>query len=187
MPARDARPPERSTRHRSQGASRRFYLLFAIAVVALIGFEAFLTSVPFADAVPDAETVRELRKQQLDAYFEMIKLLITLATLAMGGITGYVVHRSRAIGLAAGHLRRIVAAWTLCAASLYFGYLAYQQVGWMLNVGFFNPYNPRVWLPTRGQFWSFLASVVVFADFIYASLHSAETTATGPRHEDAHV
>ena len=67
-------------------------------------------------------------------------------------------------------------AITLCAASLYFGYLAYQQVVWMLNQGFFNPYNPRVWIPTRGQFWSFLACVVVFADFVYVGLTQPEAT-----------
>jgi len=66
----------------------------------------------------------------------------------------------------------------MCAASLYFGYLAYQQAVWMLNNGFFNPANPRIWIPTRAQFWSFLASVVVFADFVYASLQANDKRAT---------
>ena len=60
---------------------------------------------------------------------------------------------------------------------LYFGYLAYQQAVWMLNNGFFNPANPRIWIPTRAQFWSFLASVVVFADFVYASLQVTDARA----------
>lgn len=150
----------------------RFYVLFSITVFLLVVFEAFLTSLPFADAIPDY--AQELQQRQLDSYFEMIRLLITLATFAMGGITGYVLNRERAAGLTRRQLRRVIASWTLCAASLYFGYLAYQQVVWMLNNGFFNPSNPRVWVPTRAQFWSFLACVVVFVDFVYSSLQSAE-------------
>jgi hypothetical protein len=168
---------EVSNSRRRVGASPRFYLLFSLTILLLLGFEAFLASVPFAEAIPDYS--QELQKRQLDAYFEMIKLLITLATLALGGITGYVINRDRAIGLAGGQLRRVIASWTLCAASLYFGYLAYQQVVWMLNNGFFNPFNPRVWIPTRAQFWSFLACIVVFADFVYGSLHSCEPGKTG--------
>jgi hypothetical protein len=138
-----------------------------MVVLMLVAFEAFLTSLPFADAIPDF--AEELQQRQLDSYFQMIELLITLATLAMGGITGYVINRNNTIGLSSALLRRVVASWALCAASLYFGYLAYQQAVWMLNNGFFNPANPRIWIPTRAQFWSFLACVVVFGDFVYAS------------------
>jgi glycerol uptake facilitator-like aquaporin len=164
-------PPRRS-------ASTRFYWFFSLTVAILIAFEAFLTSLPFADAIPDY--AEALQQRQLDSYFQMIQLLITLATLVMGGITGFVINKGREIGLSGPQLRRVVASWVLCAASLYFGYLAYQQVVWMLNHGFFNPYNPRVWIPTRGQFWSFLACVVVFADFVYAGLSRAEPASAEP-------
>ncbi len=146
----------------------RFYVAFSAIVVILVAFEAFLTSLPFADAIPDY--AEQLQQRQLDSYFEMIQLLITLATVTIGGITGYVINRDNTKGLSRLLLRRVVASWALCAASLYFGYLAYQQAVWMLNNGFFNPANPRIWVPTRAQFWSFLASVVVFADFVYMSL-----------------
>jgi hypothetical protein len=166
----------RSRRARARlPGSVRFYLAFSAIVIVLVAFEAFLTSLPFADAIPDF--AQELQQRQLDSYFQMIELLITLATLAMGGITGYVINRDNRVGLSPLHLRRVVASWALCAASLYFGYLAYQQAVWMLNNGFFNPANPRIWIPTRAQFWSFLASVVVFADFVYASLQVTDARA----------
>ena len=41
----------------------------------LVAFEAFLTSLPFADAIPDY--AEELQQRQLDSYFQMIQLLIT--------------------------------------------------------------------------------------------------------------
>lgn len=146
----------------------RFYVLFSLTALVLVAFEALLDRIPFADAIPDFAAA--LQQRQIDSYFEMIKLLITLATLAMGGITGYVLNRKETTTLSRPQLRRVLASWTLCAVSLYFGYLANQQVTWMLNNGFFNPSNPRVWIPTRAQFWSFLACVVVFADFVYAGL-----------------
>jgi hypothetical protein len=164
----------RRARSRLPGAVR-FYLAFAVVVLLLVGFEAFLTRLPFADAIPDY--AEQLQQRQLDSYFEMIQLLITLATLAIGGITGYVINRDNTMGLSARQVRRVVASWAMCAASLYFGYLAYQQAVWMLNNGFFNPGNPRIWIPTRAQFWSFLASVVVFADFVYTSLQVSDTRA----------
>ena len=153
----------------------RFYLACATIVIVLVAFEAFLTRLPFADAIPDFAD--QLRQRQLDSYFQMIELLITLATLAMGGITGYVINRDNTMGLSRVMRRRVVASWALGAASLYFGYLAYQQAVWMLDNGFFNPANPRIWIPTRAQFWSFLASVVVFADFVYASLQATDKRA----------
>ena len=66
---------------------------------------------------------------------EMNKLLITLATLSIGGITAFVVQRDKALKHSPPQLRRVIASWTLCAASLYFGYLAYQQVTWELYWG----------------------------------------------------
>src|SRR5262245_13773767 len=103
----------------------RFYLAFSAMVLMLVAFEAFLTSLPFADAIPDF--AEELQQRQLDSYFEMIQLLITLATLTIGGITGYVINRDNTKGLSTPQVRRVVASWGLCAVSLYFGYLAYQQ------------------------------------------------------------
>jgi hypothetical protein len=159
----------------------RFYVVFTVTALVLVAFEALLDRLPFADALPDYAAA--LQQRQIDSYFQMIQLLITLATLAMGGITGYVLNRKETITLSRAQLRRVLASWTLCAISLYFGYLAYQQVVWMLNNGFFNPSNPRVWVPTRAQFWSFLACVVVFADFVYAGLPDAggRATSQGPR------
>jgi hypothetical protein len=69
------------------------------------------------------------------------------------------------------------ASWLWSAASLYFGYLSYQQVTWMLGAGFFDSHNSRLWWPSRAQFWSFLISVVIFADFVYGSVRDKEKPA----------
>src|SRR5215217_1709798 len=86
-----------------RSASTRFYWFFSVTVAFLIAFEAFLTSLPFADAIPDY--AEALQQRQLDSYFQMIQLLITLATLVMGGITGFVINKGREIGLNGRQLR----------------------------------------------------------------------------------
>ena len=112
MPQGDAVRPRRA-RARLVPGSVRFYLAFSTIVIVLVAFEYFLTSLPFADAIPDFAD--ELRQRQLDSYFQMIELLITLATLAMGGITGYVINRDNTMGLSPLMLRRVVASWALGA------------------------------------------------------------------------
>ena len=140
-PVRDRRVPLRepvrvysSTGARPECLARlRLDLAFSAIVLILVAFEAFLTSLPFADAIPDY--AEQLQQRQLDSYFEMIQPLITLATVTIGGITGYVINRDNTKGLSNPQLRRVVASWALCAASLHFGYLAYQQSARMLNTG----------------------------------------------------
>lgn len=151
----------------------RFYFVLPFLIVLLISLEALLSSFKFAAAITDNSA--EFQKKQVDSFMEMNKLLITLATLSIGGITAFVVQRDKALKLSPPQLRRVIASWTLCAASLYFGYLSYQQVTWELYWGFFDPYNSHLWWPARAQFWTFLSSVVVFADFIYGSLQVRQT------------
>src|SRR6187401_2345320 len=83
--------PSAAPRASRRSASSRFYWFFSLTVAILIAFEAFLTSLPFADAIPDY--AEALQQRQLDSYFQMIQLLITLATVTIGGITGYVINR----------------------------------------------------------------------------------------------
>ena len=127
-----------------------------------------LSSLHFASSI--SEKAADYQQKQVDSFMEMNKLLIALATVSIGGITGFVLHRDKSLKFSRTQLRRVIASWTLCAASLYFGYLSYQQVTWELYWGFFDPYNSHLWWPSRAQFWTFLCSVVVFADFIYGSL-----------------
>jgi hypothetical protein len=150
----------------------RFYFVLPFLVVSLIALEALLSSFKFAEALTDNSA--EYQKKQVDSFMEVNKLLITLATVSIGGITGFVLQRDKALKLSQPQLRRVIASWTLCAASLYFGYLSYQQVVWELYWGFFDPYNSHLWWPARAQFWTFLSSVVVFADFVYGSLQARQ-------------
>jgi hypothetical protein len=125
--------------------------------------------IPFSEPV-DKDLALEFQKRQLDIWEETNKLLITLATLTAGAIGGFVLSRDKAFPRSISHRRRAAASWIFCALSLYFGYLSYNEATWMLSLGVFNSYNPRLWWPTQAQFWSFLISVIIFADFIYGSV-----------------
>jgi len=149
---------------------RSFYLIFFGLIVVLLAFEVVVSRQPFA--VKRAENLNNRQTKQLETYVEMNKLLTTLATFTIGATIGFVVNRDKRIKLRPSQLRRAIASWTLGGISLYFGYLSYRQVVWILDKELFGLYSPLVWWLTRAQFWTFLLSVAVLADFIYRTVGS---------------
>jgi hypothetical protein len=150
--------------------SLRFYVVLAIVVLALHFFDSIILYMPVALPVPEHELALEFKKKQLDMWAEMNKLLIAFATVTIGAVGGMLLNRDKSIPVSTSQRRRAAASWLFCALSLYFGYLSYQQASWMLNSGVFDPLTPRLWWPARAQFWSFLISVILFADFAYGSV-----------------
>jgi hypothetical protein len=168
----------RRARPRLRSTSARLYVALACVTALLLLLEWILASTPFVEAMPAQEISNEFQKKQIETWAEMNKLLIELATLVVGAISGFVVQRDKDTSLPPAQRRKVTLSWILCGASLYFGYLSYQQATWMLSIGFFNAHNPRLWLPMQAQFWTFLFSVIVFADFIYGGLrHKNQTPA----------
>ena len=157
--------------------SFRFYLIFGIVTAVLLAVDSLLGSMPFTAAMPGPQEMIEFQKKQIETWAEMNKLLIAMATATIGAVGAFLVNRDKAATLTALQRRRAAASWLWSAASLYFGYLSYQQVTWMLGVGFFDSHNSRLWWPSRAQFWSFLISVVIFADFVYGSVRDKEKAA----------
>ncbi len=157
--------------------SARLYLALGAVVLLLLFFEARVSSLPFAEAV--LPKLSDFQLKELETYIETNKLLTSLATLTIGATTGFLVSLSRSTGLAARQAGKAVASWILAGISLYCGHLAYGQVMWMLDNKFFNLFYPRIWWPTHAQFWTFLFSVIVLADFVYGSIGRSERAAAG--------
>lgn len=155
---------------RSRFGALRFYVALAIAILVLHTIDSVIVNMPVVLPEPDRELSLALRQKQLDLWSEMNKLLIAVATLTIGAIGGMMVNRDKARPLSPPQLRRAVASWLFCALSLYFGYLSYQQGTRMLSHGVFDPFTPRLWWPARGQFWTFLISIIIFGDFVYSSI-----------------
>ena len=155
--------------------SFRFYLVLAAVIIGLHLLDSVLLQIPVVEAQPDKQIVLEFKTKQLDMWAEMNKLLIAFATVTIGAVGGFMLNRDKTAPLSPQGMRRAAASWLFCALSLYFGYLSYQQATWMLSYGIFDPLGARLWWPARAQFWSYLVSVILFADFIYGSLRDKAT------------
>lgn len=147
----------------------RLYVSVGCAVAVLLSMEAWIQSQPVLEEM--RTDLSSLESRQLDTYLENTKLLTTLATALIGAASGLLLNRDARVALGRTDRRRIVFSWTLAALSIYAGHLAHQNVVWMLHSHFFNLFYPGIAWPTRAQFWLFLMSVVVLADFLYRSLH----------------
>lgn len=161
---------EASTSKGTRFGALRFYAALAIVIFVLHTIDAVIVSMPVVLPEPDHDLSLALRQKQLDLWSEMNKLLIAVATLTIGAIGGMMVNRDKARPLDPPQLRRAAASWLFCALSLYFGYLSYQQATRMLNHGVFDPFTARLWWPARGQFWTFLISIIILGDFVYSSI-----------------
>ena len=152
----------------------RLYVQFIIVAVLLLALEVLLAHLSLVQ--PMVKELSETEKKRLDIFLDLVKLLMTGSGLALGAVTGFVLNRDKSLGqFTPGQLRRIVASWGLAGVSLYCGYLTIQQVLWMLASRFFDLYDPHIWLPSRIQLLTLLASIAVFADFIHGSLGRQES------------
>ena len=153
--------------------SFRFYIVLTLVVIVLHEVDSVLYHMQLVEP-QDPQLVAEFQKKQLDIWAEMNKLLIALATVTIGALGGFMLNREGHKRLQPRSLHRAAASWLFCALSLYLGYLSYQQATLMLSQGVFNPISPRVYWPARAQFWTYLISIVLFADFIYGSIRDQE-------------
>jgi hypothetical protein len=152
--------------------SFRFYVALILVAVALHFIGTIVSYIPIIEADPPQELATEYRKKQIDIWAEMNKLLIALATVSIGAIGGFLLKGDAAAPLPPRQARRAAAGWIFCALSLYFGYLSYHEATLMLSLGTFNSNSPRLWWPTRAQFWTFILSVILFADLVYGATHT---------------
>ena len=150
--------------------SLRFYLVLTIVILGLHTVDAVLVNLPLVISEPETQVAAAFKLKQLDVWSEMNKLLIAFATVTIGAIGGFMLNRDKAHPLTLPQLRRAATSWFFCALSLYFGYLSYQQATQMLKHGVFDPLTARLWWPSRGQFWAFLISIILFGDFVYTSI-----------------
>lgn len=143
---------------------RLIYILLPATLGLMFGFEVILSSVNITEEV--FSELKDFQTKQLDIFLEMNKLMTTLATVAIGAAAGFLAGKKAADVPS----RRVLPVWILFGVSLYCGFLANQQVVWMLSKRFFNLYYPGIAWPSRIQFWAFLLGVFLMADVVYSSL-----------------
>ena len=149
---------------------KHFYSILFLILGSLLLVEVLLIpSIPLLERKIDGLT--PLQEKQLSLFLEQNKLLTSLATLVAGAVGGLVLNRGKGEKLSPGDLRRAIASWLLLGVSLYCGHLAQGNLVWMLDKQFFNLYNAYVVWPNKLQFWTFLAAIIITADFIFSGLN----------------
>lgn len=94
----------------------RFYVIVVAIVVLLALAQRYLSRLPYAE--PEIAALTPFQEKQFGLFVDMSKLLITLATLALGGIGAFVFKRYEGKSLRSAQVFRAVAAWLLCVLSL---------------------------------------------------------------------
>jgi glucan phosphoethanolaminetransferase (alkaline phosphatase superfamily) len=111
-----------------------------------------------------------LQEKELDEFLEMNKLLAVLASVIFGAIGAIVFHRYRDNVVPRNQWRRAVGCSVFSAISLGLSYTLYERISVMLRSHFFDLTNPLIVWTSSLQFWTFLLSVFLFADFTYRAL-----------------
>jgi hypothetical protein len=138
-------------------------------VVLLALAQRYLTRLPYAER--EIATLTPLQEKQFSLFVDMSKLLITLATLALGGIGAFVFKRYEGTSLRGAQVCRAITAWLLCVLSLYCGLFINESLIWMFQSGFFNLTNSRILLVYETQFWTLAVAILFLADFFYHGLN----------------
>jgi len=145
------------------GVARFGFYIGVIALALVIWqIQQGMFSRPYIEA--QTESLNPLQEQQLNAFLEMNRLLVTLGTATLGAL-GFLMSANKG-GLKWRELVSAAISAILAGCSLYFGYLAYQGILWMLQSSFFNLDNPAILWARRAHFYTLLLSAFFFADFI---------------------
>jgi hypothetical protein len=152
-------------------------LLAALSIAAILSVmfweRGYIESLSFAEIkVSSLETTHE---KQLDLFTEQANLLTTLASALLAGL-GAVLLKSESGPIPAVQVALLIAAVILSGASLYFGYLAYQEVLWMLHSQFFNLEEPHIAWVRRLQFFTFFGSALFSLLFVAAWVSTRPAT-----------
>jgi hypothetical protein len=161
---------------------RSFYLWAALGTIVLL-----VLQVAFNELTPlNEKEISELTKIQekdMEVFLSMDQLLISLATLTIGGVTAVIFQRYKNRKIPSLQLRRAILSWAFSGFSLVCGYLSYEKVEWMLGNSFLNLQKGLVRWPGFLQFAAFALSLSFLLNFVLRALEDAPKS-TVPAVED---
>ena len=159
----------------------RFYVIVVAVVVVLFLAQRYLSRLSYAES--EITSLTPLQEKQLGLFVDMSKLLITLATLALGGIGAFIFKRYEGTSLRSAQVFRAVTAWLLCVLSLYCGVFINEGLIWMFQSGFFNLTNNRILLVYETQFWTLAVAILFLADFFTTASMNKRPRQRWARHD----
>ena len=125
----------------------------------------------------------KVQEKDMEVFLAMDQLLISLATLTIGGITAIIFQRYKGRMVPPLQLRRAILSWAFSGFSLVCGYLSYQKVEWMLGNSFLNLRKGLVRWPGFLQFAAFALSLLFLLNFVLRALEDAPKS-SAPQMED---
>ncbi len=122
------------------------------------------------------------QKQIVDMIVERNKLLVSLATLVMGGTAGLVVARLKdgPLVVSGSAWFTLVFSWIALAVSILGGYKHYESLALMLDYEFFVPLHAYFALWSGVQFWAFLAGMFLSVMFLIQIGRASRVTMGAP-------
>lgn len=113
--------------------------------------------------------LNDVQNRQLDAYLEVNRLLTTFGTTLLGALGFVLFGRERARTWRKHRWAALIGV--LCVIlSIFFGYVAYLFILSMLRDGSFDITSSNTHWAQQAHFYSFLAGVVLLADFMFHNL-----------------
>lgn len=151
---------------------KRDWFFWAVVAVAcgLMSCGAWLY-VQRANLVEERLTVlTPLQERQLELFQGRATVLLTVATLVVGGAGALLLHFHEQRSGSVAQQRFAVLALVSGGLSAFCGYLAYEAAIWMLRSEFFNLQTEALRVPSEGQLWtSALAVLFLVSCFLAAS------------------
>lgn len=144
------------------------FLALMLPVAGMLIAERFLVDeVQFSLRILKDGSLTEAQEKQLELLLEQSKMLTTFATAVVGAIAA-LAFKGTTVKPAGRIAKAALLVAVLCAGlSLYFGYIHYQELGWMLHQPSFNAEEWHVQWTARLQFFLFLGSVFAAAYFVF--------------------
>jgi hypothetical protein len=142
-------------------SAKRAILLLLASVLVLLLVDEWFSHLSFAESVLGSD-LTAIQAKQVEIYVQVTQQLFTLATLMLAGVGLFTPERETHIR---GSVWPLVLVATFTAFSMYFGYLSLNATVWMLSKNFFNLQTPVLHYLRLAQFWTFGASVFLFAWF----------------------
>lgn len=129
-----------------------FWVAVAIVTVSILAVSYFY--VQKASLVEEIIELTRLQELQVQLLTQRVSVLLTVATLVLGGAGALVLHFWETRTFSLKHQRLAALSLLSGGLSIFFGYIAFDSAIWMLSAGFFNLGTTPVRVPSLLQLYS---------------------------------
>jgi hypothetical protein len=146
---------------RPMAVHETFYVWLVVLAVLFGALTYYIDTKPYVVVEVDPNAL----VNALGAYTSAGSLLTTLATGLLGGMGWFFTNRSKRRYTARDLWPGVAGAFCACV-SIYFGYIASQNITWLVENSIESLNLAKIQWPRNLQFYALLLGVFCFADFL---------------------